>query len=80
MPQPPMPVGGPRCRLRAMPLLRSGSPRAVSTRFTYGVPANAAASDLGHDPATYNGVYVRGDQGHDLVAAALSRMQSGVAG
>lgn len=50
---------------------------ATLLHVAYGVPANAAASYLGHDPATYNGVYVRGDQGHDLVAAALSKMQAG---
>lgn len=51
---------------------------ATLLHVTYGVPPNAAASYLGHDPATYNGVYVRGDQGHDLVAAVLGRMQAGV--
>jgi integrase len=51
---------------------------ATLLHVAYGVPANAAASYLGHDPATYNDVYVNGDTGHDLVAEALSRMQSGV--
>ena len=73
----------PTSKMRGYP--RSGctthdAPRTAATllHVIYGAPANAAASYLGHDPAAYNGVYVKGDTGHDLVAAALSRMQDGV--
>lgn len=46
----------------------------------YGVPANAAASYLGHDPVTYHRVYVRGDTGHDAVRDALAQAHTGKAG
>jgi len=40
----------------------------------YGVPADAAASYLGHDPVTYHRVYVQGDHGHQAVANALEQL------
>jgi len=46
----------------------------------YGVPADAAASYLGHDPVTYHRVYVQGDHGHQAVANALERLSTGTQG
>ncbi|MGB4734725.1 MAG: site-specific integrase [Candidatus Nanopelagicales bacterium] len=46
----------------------------------YDVPADAAASYLGHDPVTYHRTYVVGETGHDKVRDALRRMQTGTDG
>lgn len=46
----------------------------------YGVPADAAAAYLGHDPVTYHRVYVQGEHGYQAVANALDRLSTGTDG
>jgi len=50
---------------------------ATLLHTAYDVPADAAASYLGHDPVTYHRTYVVGETGRDKVRDALRQMQTG---
>jgi integrase len=45
----------------------------------FGVPADSAASYLGHDPVTYHRTYVVGSKAHVQVSDALGRLQTAMA-